>query len=185
MTAVRLEAAATPTAPALLLRPWSLADVPGLVALDRDDAMRRWTTLTAENEESATDWVREQQRGWEAGVRLAFAVVEDHDRADDVRPAGHVLLKRPAPHAPSAEVGYWTAVHARGRGVAPRALRALTDWAFAADDLLTRLELLHQADNAASCRVAQKTGYALAAQLPAAPPEFPLDGHLHTRARQA
>ncbi|WP_324618050.1 hypothetical protein [Streptomyces dysideae] len=51
--------------------------------------------------------------------------------------------------------------------------------------MLTRLELLHQADNAASCRVAQKTGYASAAHLPAAPPELPLDGHLHTRARQA
>nr|WP_307805241.1 hypothetical protein [Streptomyces spirodelae] len=38
----------------------------------------------------------------------------------------------------------------------PRALRALTEWAFAAfpGDELTRLELLHQVDNAASCRVA-------------------------------
>lgn len=76
----------------------------------------------------------------------------------------------------------------RDRGVAPRALRALTDWAFSAfaafaGDGLTRLELLHQVDNAASCRVAQKSRYALASLLPAAPPAFPLEGHLHVRAR--
>lgn len=38
----------------------------------------------------------------------------------------------------SAEVGYWTAAQARGRGVAPRALEALTAWsldAFRADGL--------------------------------------------------
>ncbi|MFI7138299.1 hypothetical protein ACIBQ5_11225 [Streptomyces massasporeus] len=28
----------------------------------------------------------------------------------------------------AAEVGYWTAERARGRAIAPRALRALTDW---------------------------------------------------------
>ncbi|MFF5311574.1 hypothetical protein [Streptomyces massasporeus] len=31
------------------------------------------------------------------------------------------------PGAASAEVGYWTAEYARGRAIAPRALRALTD----------------------------------------------------------
>jgi hypothetical protein len=32
----------------------------------------------------------------------------------------------------------------------------------------------------ASCRVAEKTGYALKATMPATPP-FPLNGHLHVR----
>lgn len=68
-------------------------------------------------------------------------------------------------------------------GVAPQALEALTDWAFTtfAAEGLVRLELLHQVDNVASCRVAEKSGYAFAELLSALPPEFPLDGHLHVR----
>ncbi|MET9382572.1 GNAT family N-acetyltransferase [Streptomyces sp. NPDC002928] len=183
-TAVRLEAAATASAPALLLRPWNQADAPGLVELYRDEALRRWTSGAVDDAESAASWVREQERGWEAGDRFAFAVVETRTDGADGRLAGHVVLKRPVPDAPSAEVGYWTAAHARGRGVAPRALHTLTDWAFAADGL-TRLELIHRVDNTASCRVAQKTGFAFTTLLPAAPPAFPLDGHLHTLVREA
>ena len=67
--------------------------------------------------------------------------------------------------------------------MAPRALLALTDWAFTtfAGDGPARLELLHQADNTASCRVAQKCGYAFAELLPATPPSYPREGHLHVR----
>ncbi|MFJ1589697.1 GNAT family N-acetyltransferase [Kitasatospora albolonga] len=76
-----------------------------------------------------------------------------------------------------------TAAWARGRGVAPRAPEALTAWGFAAfaEEGPVRLELLHQVDNVASCRVAEKSGYAFAELLDALPPEFPLDGHLQVR----
>jgi RimJ/RimL family protein N-acetyltransferase len=60
-------------------------------------------------------------------------------------------------------------------------VEALSAWAFATYQP-GRLELLHQVDNVASCRVADKAGYRLAATLPAAPP-FPLDGHLHVLGR--
>ncbi|MFD4569439.1 hypothetical protein ACFWOX_34410 [Streptomyces sp. NPDC058467] len=66
--------------------------------------------------------------------------------------------------------------------MAPRALDSLTNWAydaFAAEGL-ERLELLHQVDNLASCRVAEKTRYQFHQVLPARPP-FPRDGHLHIR----
>ncbi|KIF75017.1 hypothetical protein QR77_15855 [Streptomyces sp. 150FB] len=103
---------------------------------------------------------------------------------------GHVVLKRDDPGAPTAEVGYWTAAAARGHGVAPRALEVLTTWAFETFGGsggvgrvggVDRLELLHQVDNPASCRVAEKTGYVFEALLPAAPPSYPVDGHLHVR----
>ncbi|MBM0237448.1 GNAT family N-acetyltransferase [Micromonospora sp. ATA32] len=91
-------------------------------------------------------------------------------------------LKEVVPGRPAAEVGYWTAAPARGRGVAPRALEAVTGWAFTrfAAAGLTRLELLHQVDNPASCRVAEKAGYRFEEVLPARPP-FPRDGHRHVR----
>ncbi|XIE80884.1 GNAT family N-acetyltransferase [Streptomyces sp. SBR177] len=178
-----LEAAATASAPALLLRPWEPDDAPALIAPGRDAEVRRWTSMAVDDEAGAAEWIREQRRGWDRGTRFAFAVLEPAEPGGPARVAGHAVLKRAAAGAASGEVGYWTAPHARGRGVAPRALTALTDWAFAtfAADGLTRLELLHQAGNAASCRVAEKGGYALVAIRPAAPPTYPREGHVHVR----
>ncbi|MFH9064932.1 GNAT family N-acetyltransferase [Streptomyces coeruleorubidus] len=181
----RLTAAATASAPALSLRPWRPADAAGLVDLHRDEALRRWVTAVVHDRAGAARWVQDQQRGWEAGHRFAFAVSEVRADATEGELVGHAVLKNVATGSSSAEVGYWTAAHARGRGVAPRALETLTDWAFTtfADGGLTRLELLHQVDNTASCRVARKCGYELSSLLPAGPPAFPREGHLHTRRR--
>jgi RimJ/RimL family protein N-acetyltransferase len=123
-------------------------------------------------DDGAARWVREQRRGWKAGERFGFALAESPDRPGGGRLVGHVILKRGTADSVSAEVGYWTAGHARGRGVAPRAVRALTDSAFGVfpEDEVAYLELLHQVDNTASCRVAQKCGYAYTGLLPAAPP---------------
>ncbi|MDF3301351.1 GNAT family N-acetyltransferase [Streptomyces tropicalis] len=185
---VRLVAAATAAAPALLLRPWRAADAEELAGLYRDGLLRRWTNAVVEDPAGAARWIEDQRRAWEDGERYAFAVLEDHRAREGGRLAGHVVLKRSGSAPTRAEVGYWTAAHARGRGVAPRALAALTAWAFAGPTGpggpgLLRLELLHQVDNTASCRVARKCGYALAATLPAAPPEFPGEGHRHVRTR--
>lgn len=175
----------TTQAPALVLRPWDPADAADLVGLCQDPALRRWTNTPVDDEAGAVRWIQEQQRGRAAGHRFAFAIVESRATSPEGRLAGHMVLKNVTPGGASAEVGYWTAAHARGRGVASSALRALTDWAFTtfAGDGLARLELLHQVDNAASCGVAQKCGYELARLLPAAPPAFPGDGHLHVRTR--
>ncbi|GGV26209.1 GNAT family N-acetyltransferase [Streptomyces griseoflavus] len=169
------------TAGPLTLRPWTPDDAGALAELYQDEALRRWAAAPVHDEASALRWVAEQRRGRETGERFAFAVEETGTAG--ARPAGNVVLKRPAGDPAAAEVGYWTAAHARGRGVAPRALAALADWAFDtfAGEGLVRLELLHQVDNTASCRVAEKSGFVLSGVLPAAPPAFPLDGHRHVR----
>ncbi len=130
--------------------------------------MRRWVRVPITDVDDALAWVAVQREGWAAGTRLSFAV---HD--GDGLLVGCVVLKKPR------EVGYWTAAYARGRGVASRAVEALSAWAFAAYGL-ERLELRHQVDNVASCRVAEKAGFVFHSTMPAAPP-FPLDGHLHVR----
>lgn len=167
-------------APALILRPWRTEDVPSLVEAHRDPVLRRWTGSAVEDHADAMRWVQAQERKWAAGERFGFAVLDPSAGASLV---GNVVLKDVTPGEPSAEVGYWTAAYARGRGVAPRALEALTSWAFDAFGTggLERLELLHQVDNAASCRVAEKSGYDFDRTLPPLPPGFPREGHLHVR----
>ena len=161
----------------LVLRPWRDEDAPAVAAAHRDPALRRWATRRIEDEAAALDWVRAEQRAWTEGTRRAFAVV-----GRDGSVLGGVVLKLPR------EVGYWTVPEARGRSVASRALEALTDWAFTtlapdAPDVPDRLELLHQADNLASCRVAEKCAYRLSHHLPPAPPAYPRAGHVHVRER--
>ncbi|WP_326771397.1 GNAT family N-acetyltransferase [Streptomyces sp. NBC_01445] len=182
-SAATLHAVPTPSAPALVLRPWCAEDVDALVGAFQDSALRHWTSTPVENDADGARWVRDQQRGWVAGNRFGFAVLEAQPDVAHGQLVGNVVLKEVASGKPSAEVGYWTAAHARGRSVAPRALEVLTYWAFDTFGAhgLERLELLHQEDNRASCRVAQKSGYEFDRVLPAAPPSFPLDGHLHIR----
>ncbi|MET8436364.1 GNAT family N-acetyltransferase [Streptomyces sp900116325] len=145
----------------------------------RDPAMRDRLRDLVTDQADAERWLRVQTEGRDCGTRFSFAVV---DTDLDDRPVGNVALKYPASGSGAAEVGYWTAARARGRGLAPQAVEALTGWAFAAfaDDGLRRLDLVHQEDNRASCRVAVKSGYAFAEILPARPP-WPLDGHRHVR----
>ena len=169
-----------PDAPdGLTLRPWHDDDAPGLLAAAADDELRRWTSLRVDDLPGAHRWLAEQHRGWADGTRYSFAVHENGSLA------GHVVLKRPDPHARAAEIGYWTAAHARGRGVARRAVQAVTPWAFARFPDLDRLELLHQVDNPASCRVAVTSGYALQRTLAPWPPTYPGEGHVHTCPRAA
>ncbi|MFH8340036.1 GNAT family N-acetyltransferase [Streptomyces sp. AM6-12] len=181
-------------APALLLRPWWPEDAAGLVAVYRDAALRRWTSGAVDDEAGARRWIEAQRHGWETGERCAFAVVEEPGASSSGRQppvvgrvVGHVVLKGldATGSFGRAEVGYWTAAHARGRGVASRALEALAGWAFTAfaGAGLQRLELLHQSDNTASCRVARKCRFDPVGVVSAAPPAFPLDGHLHARER--
>ncbi|MFG3229506.1 GNAT family N-acetyltransferase [Kitasatospora sp. NPDC048194] len=167
-----------PTADGLLLRPFEDADAPALLEAYRDETLRRFTHTSLSGPEQAARWLGRQYEGRAAGTRYAFAVL------DDGALVGNVVLKRGTPGGETAEVGYWTVARARGRGVAPRAVQALTAWAFEvfAEDGLLRIDLLHAGDNDASCRVAEKSGYAFTEIVPAFPP-YPLDGHRHTRKR--
>jgi RimJ/RimL family protein N-acetyltransferase len=75
----------------------------------------------------------------------------------DGRLAGGCRLARVSTVDRCATIGYWTALWARGRGLATRACTALTDWAFA--NGLGRLEALAWPDNPVAHRVAIGAGY--------------------------
>ncbi|MEV6302608.1 GNAT family N-acetyltransferase [Actinoplanes sp. NPDC051861] len=163
---------------ALLMRPWRSDDLPALVAAHRDPELRRWLNTSLTDEAQARHWLDRQATGWATATRFSFAVVAD---TDDRSPRGLVAVT--VGTAGSAEVGYWTAGHARGQGVAARALETVSQWALGAQDIvpLTHLDLCHAVANQASCRVAVRCGYALRDLLPAAPPAYPDIGHRHVR----
>ncbi len=163
----------------LLLRPWEARDIPQLLDIYRDPVMRQSSRNPIATEQDAYRWLQVQQRGWTDGHRLSFAVLDGE--ADRV--LGNIALKGWRAGKEVAEVGYWTAAAARNRGIASQAVEILTRWAFEnfRAQGLQRVELLHQQDNLASCRVADKSGYALMDVLPADPPAFPSPGHRHVR----
>ncbi|GAA2886547.1 acetyltransferase [Actinoplanes cyaneus] len=72
--------------------------------------------------------------------------------------AGQVGLRRVDLGEGLAAISYWVLPEFRGRRIAPRALAALTSWAFGQLGL-HRLELSHSTANQASCRVAEQAGY--------------------------
>jgi RimJ/RimL family protein N-acetyltransferase len=57
----------------------------------------------------------------------------------------------------SIEVGYWLYPHARGRGLAGRAVEALVEWAFA--NGVRRVEAVVRLENEASNRVLERLGF--------------------------
>jgi RimJ/RimL family protein N-acetyltransferase len=107
-----------------------MEDVAALVEVLRDPGLRRWTSNVVDNDADGAQWVQAQQRSWAAGDRFSFAVLQEQPGLLREQLVGNVVLKAVIPLTPKAEVGCWTAAHARGRGVAPRALEALTSWAF-------------------------------------------------------
>ena len=192
--------------PALILRPWRAADISALAAeisreypvggmWPRPDERPVRTPLPggaerrtgAAGKGDAARWLASQDRGWRDGDRLSFAVLEADDAGGCVL-AGNVGLKNREEagrigERETAEIGYWTAVAARGRGIAPAAVRAVTGWVFDAfaGAGLRQVMLVHDVGNPASCRVAEKAGYLFRELSPANPPHWFTDGHIHMR----
>jgi RimJ/RimL family protein N-acetyltransferase len=192
--------------PALILRPWRAADVPALAAeMSRGYATAGMWSRPGERpvqtalpggaerragpagERDAARWLASLDRGWRDGDRLCFAVLEAGE-AGGWALAGNVGLKNREEtgrigERETAEIGYWTAVAARGRGIAPAAVRAVTGWVFDAfaGASLRQIMLVHDVGNPASCRVAEKAGYPFRELSAANPPHWFTDGHIHLR----
>jgi [ribosomal protein S5]-alanine N-acetyltransferase len=134
----------------LVLRAWTMDDVPELVDACNDPEIQHWIPVIPRpyTEEDARAFIR----GEVVGVgQHQFAITEN----------GHVvgsigLGVNERSH--NAAIGYWCAREARGRGLTTRALRLLSRHAL--EDLgIERLELITDPDNHASQRVAEKVGF--------------------------
>ena len=137
----------------LRLRPWRPDDADAVWLAFQDPKLRLWNGGGVATRDDAVALIA-RRRDWSAGDHASWAVVDA---------AGDVVLASLSLHSidrigNDAEVGYWTAPAARGRGVAATAVDAGCRWAFATLPV-DRIELLHAVENTASGRVAQKAGF--------------------------
>ena len=128
-------------------------DVPAIVAACQDPEIPRWTRVPSPyTREDAARFLALAATEAAAGEGLVLALA----RPEDDRLVGTVGLMGIADGV--AELGYWIAAAARGRGVTARGVALVRDWA-AAELGLAELEILAHRDNVPSQRVAEKAGF--------------------------
>jgi PhnB protein len=130
------------------------AHEPDVAALVQDEDVRIYTRVpTHPPVDFARSWLGTYEQGWRDGSRAGFAV--------ETRDGGFLglgLFVRLETEARQGEIGYVIAPAARGRGVATRTLRLLTDWGFS-ELALERIELWIDVGNPGSERVAERVGF--------------------------
>jgi RimJ/RimL family protein N-acetyltransferase len=135
----------------LLLRPWVEADADSLQAAFADPTIQRWHARTIESPQEAVERIVSFNEAWRTETAAHWAVTGPEF-------VGRIGLRFIDLVEGFAEIAYWVIPAARGRGVAVRAVAALSEWAL--DDLgLHRLDIQHSVANSASCRVAEKAGF--------------------------
>lgn len=176
------------TAGRCYLRPPEPVDEAAIGAALRDPDIQRWNTgrniAHAAEAERARIWLRLRAQGWAAGTAAYFVVLD----ATTGELLGSVGIRDINRSPQQALASYWTVPAARGQGVAAAALRAVSGWAQAPADAgglgLVRLSLDHALSNSASCRVAEKAGYAFEGVMRASFLDIGgvrHDSHLHAR----
>jgi RimJ/RimL family protein N-acetyltransferase len=136
------------------LREATDGDLPALVAAVRDPLIPRYTRVPSPyGEREAQEFLAEQRRRREQGIELSLLIVG----AESDALLGSVGARVDRENA-RAEIGYWVAREARGRGVASRAVALLGRWLF--EELgLVRLQIHTETENLASQRVAERAGF--------------------------
>ena len=129
------------------------SDVGALFEACQDPDIRRYTTVpTPYERHHAVEFVQRVAKGWDAGTEQTWAM------RDGETLAGIVGLYRQGGGA--AELGYWVAPGARGRGFTTEAARAVIDWAFSPEGLaLVRIEWRAVVGNVLSARAARTLGF--------------------------
>jgi len=130
------------------------ADLEGVYDEGADPESQRWFNIeqpyTEEAAREALDWFR----AWEAPADGLVLVIADAATDEYL---GAIVLFVNERNA-LGELAYGIRPGSRGRGLAPRAVRLVSGWAF--DEVgLRRLELRTHQENTASQRVAAKAGF--------------------------
>ncbi len=144
-----------PRADGVILRAFDAGDVAMLRDLATDPYVPLIGSLPADaSEQQALDFIERQHSRWTAGVGYSFCVADEGDG----RAVGTAGLWLGDLEQGRASVGYTVAPRARRRGVAARALRALTTFGWTLPELF-RIELYVEPWNQGSIRTAERAGY--------------------------
>ncbi|MER6386954.1 GNAT family N-acetyltransferase [Streptomyces sp. NPDC059382] len=137
----------------LVLRDWTEADLAAMPGLFDHPDIAYWTPIVSPFDDAAALARLDRARRLRAeGSTILLAITVDGDA-----PLGEVMLRR-APEG--TEIGYAIGPAHRGRGLAARAVRVMSAYAFeqlGTEQLILELE----AENGASVAVATKAGFRL------------------------
>lgn len=142
------------------LREWRDRDAAAIMPVLEDPDVVKWSHIVEVGPER---WVAEQREGLR-GPSMAVCGLLDDEVLGKVAlrlpgrasPATTCAAIRPADH-PVGELSYWVLPHARGRGVATAAARAMLDVARGIESVRS-VVLDIEIDNLASIRVAERVG---------------------------
>ena len=138
----------------ITLRPPTAGDVDAITDACQDPEIPRWTRVPSPYTRThAVEYVERSVRTWDQGTDAPFVILDGESGAL----LGAIGVHRFGGEDDGPEVGYWLERSARGRGVATRALRLVSDWA--CRDQGVRLLLQADVRNTASRRVAEKAAF--------------------------
>jgi RimJ/RimL family protein N-acetyltransferase len=137
------------------VRPWGEdGDAEAIIAACNDRAIAEFLDMIPQpyTRSDADAYLEACRVGWRDGTFSNFALVVD-DRA-----VGSMGVRWKDLGDGVAEVGYWVANEARGKGICTRALKLVAGWVLARPEL-SRLQLRAAEENVASRRVAENAGF--------------------------
>lgn len=137
----------------VLLRPPVPDDAPALRPIRSEPDTRKWMLWDGEPPPNHADNLANIERAAQSWAGGAWAVFVIEVAGEVVGGANLGFYDHEI-----AEVSYFLARSARGRGYATRAVRLLARWAFE-ENGIQRLELRADAENHASLRLAERVGF--------------------------
>lgn len=141
----------------LCIRPFRMSDAPGFVQAVFESLPNLSTWMPWCHDDYAIDdaeaWFAACADNLQAEISYDFGIFS----LDGQVLYGGISINPVNREHNFANVGYWVRLAQQRRGVATRAVRRIAEYGF--NELgLTRLEILAEPDNRASCRVAEKSG---------------------------
>lgn len=131
------------------------ADIDAITAACQDPEIPRWTTVPSPySRKDAEDFVRLIGEWWADGSQTVWSVYAAGEVVGSIG-LHHITENVGGGHA---ELGYWVAAPARGKGYLVEAARAVVDWAFT-DLGLARLTWRAVVGNVPSARAARALGF--------------------------